>query len=173
MKKINKEENLKKIKELRNKGKKKVGSFAKDFKAFATKGNIIDMAVGVIIGSAFTKIVNSLVTEIISPLLGTITGKVDFSSLFISLNGVKYDSIVLAKAANAPIINYGIFISNIIDFLIVALVLYIFIRIVIKSVKKEEEKVVKTKKCIYCKSEIDIEASKCPHCTSILEEDNK
>lgn len=172
MKKIIKQEHLKNIKKIGSESKKKASSFAKDFKNFATKGNIIDMAVGVIIGSAFTKIVNSLVNEIISPLLGTITGKVNFSSLFISLNGVKYDSLDLAKSANAPIINYGVFISNIIDFLIVAVVLFIFIKMIINSVKKEEPITETTKICPYCISNIDIKATRCSHCTSILEEDN-
>lgn len=172
MKKINKED-LEKIKQLEKEGKKKTRKFINDFKAFATKGNVIDMAIGVTVATAFTKIVNSLVNEVITPLLGLLTGKVDFSSLFISLNGIHYETLEAAKLAKAPIINYGVFISNVIDFLTVAFVLFIFIRIIAKRIKKEEPKPVTTKKCMYCFSDIDILATRCPHCTSILKEDDK
>ena len=100
----------------------------KDFKAFIMRGNVMDLAVGVIIGAAFGKIISSFVSDILMPPLGLLLGKVDFSNLFISLSGQKFTSLADAQAAGAPTLNYGIFINNVIDFLIVALVIFLLIR---------------------------------------------
>lgn len=170
-KKIDLEKEQERLKELKEKAEKKSKSFLTEFKQFATKGNVIDMAIGVIIGTAFTKIVNSLVNDVITPSLSVLTGKIDFSSLFVALDGVKYETIDAAKEAGATIINYGQFLTNIVDFLMVALCLFIFFKVFFKARRKKEEepKPVTTKKCPYCLSEIPLEASRCAHCTSELE----
>lgn len=139
----------------------------KDFKEFAMKGNIMDMAVGVIIGGAFGKIVASLVDDIIMPLVGLLLGGTDFTNLFITLDGSSYSSWEAAKNAGAATLNYGIFLSAIIDFLIISGSIFIVIRQMSKF-KKEEVEEETTKECPYCISEIDIEASRCPNCTSEL-----
>jgi large conductance mechanosensitive channel len=139
-----------------------------EFKKFAVKGNVLDMAVGIIIGASFTKIVNSLVSDIIMPPIGLILGKVDFSSLFISLSGKHYDSLAAAKAAGAPTFNYGLFLNNVIDFMIVAFAIFLLIKQVNKFVGAPAAK---RKPCPYCKSDISIEAVKCPQCTSDLKEE--
>lgn len=141
-----------------------------EFKAFAVKGNVIDMAVGVIIGGSFTAIVTSLVNDIINPIIGIVIGGLDFSSLFIALDGNHYDTIDAAVSANAAILKYGSFISAIINFLIVTFVIFILIKQLSKLKKKEApvETAPTTKVCPYCKSEINIEATRCPHCTSEL-----
>jgi len=141
-----------------------------DFKKFALKGNIIDMAIGVIIGGAFGKIVTSLVGDIIMPLLSIVTGKIKFENLFIALDGHKYDSIEAAAAAEASTLNYGMFITSVVDFLIIAASIFIMIRqinkIHDKFAKKKEQEAPKVKDCPFCKSSIHIEATKCPNCTS-------
>ncbi|NLK94883.1 MAG: large conductance mechanosensitive channel protein MscL [Clostridiales bacterium] len=142
----------------------------KEFKEFALKGNMIDLAVGVIIGGAFNKIVTSLVNDIIMPALSFFTGKLDFSNLFIALDGNSYSTIAAAKDAGVATINYGTFISGIIDFLIMAFVIFIIVKQLNKLHKKPVEEAVTTKSCPYCKTEIAIEATRCPHCTSQLEE---
>ncbi|MGG5460189.1 large-conductance mechanosensitive channel protein MscL [Clostridium sp. B9] len=149
----------------------------KDFKAFAMKGNVIDMAVGVVIGGAFGKIVTSLVNDIIMPLVGLLLGKIDFSNLYINLSGKEYPSLQAAKAAGAATINYGLFLNNLINFLIIAFSIFIAIREVNRfknfAIKKNEEEVKVTEKdCPFCLSKIKIEATRCPHCTSILNEEN-
>lgn len=171
-KKIDLEKEQERLKELKEKAEKKSKSFLTEFKQFATKGNVIDMAIGVIIGTAFTKIVNSLVNDVITPSLSVLTGKIDFSSLFVALDGVKYETIDAAKEAGATIINYGQFLTNVVDFLMVALCLFIFFKVFFKAKRKKEEepKPVTTKKCPYCLSEIPLEASRCAHCTSELKE---
>ena len=167
-------EDLKRIEE---KSIKKAKGFIADFKKFATKGNVIDMAIGVIIASAFTKIVNSLVNDIITPLISLLTGKMDYTRLFIALDGNQYLTFEEAKAAGASILSYGNFITNIIDFLMIALSLFIFLKVLFKmqNIRKKDEiveevKAPTTKKCPYCYSEIDIKATRCAHCTSVLEE---
>ena len=154
---------------------KKVKGVMYDFKKFAMKGNIVDMATGVIIGTAFTKIVNSLVSEIISPILSKLTGKVNYNDMFLVLGKGEYSTLEEAKAASAITLNYGVFLSNVVDFLIIAFTMFIFLRYTFnKRSKIENEKTtptpVTTKKCPYCITEIDINATRCPHCTSILEE---
>lgn len=139
----------------------------KEFKDFAMRGNVIDLAIGVIIGTAFGKIVSSLVNDVIMPPIGLILGKVDFSNLFISLNGQKYLSLTDAEAAGAPTLNYGIFLNNIIDFLIVAFVIFLIVREVNKLTRKNEAPAEPTtRECPYCYSQIPIKATRCPHCTS-------
>ena len=149
----------------------------KEFKQFALKGNMIDLAVGMIIGAAFNKIVSSLVNDIIMPLLGIFTGRIDFSQLFVALDGNKYETLAEAEEAGAACIRYGAFISGIIDFVIMAFVVFIIVKEINKvrtlTKKKEtdaEEKKPTKKICPYCKSEIAIDATRCPHCTSELTE---
>ncbi len=141
----------------------------KEFKEFAMKGNVVDLAIGVIIGGAFGKIVSSLVGDIIMPIIGMLVGNIDFSNLYINLSGHEFSSLAEAKAAGAATINYGIFLNNIIDFLIISFSIFIVIRQLNKFKKKEEPAPVVTKECPYCISEIPLEAKKCPYCTSNLE----
>lgn len=139
----------------------------KEFKEFAIKGNIVDLAVGVIVGGAFGKIVTSFVNDIIMPLLGLLVGKVDFSNLFITLGSGSYNTLQEAKEAGAATLNYGLFINNLIDFFIVAFSIFIVIKQMNKFLKKEE-KVIDKKRCKYCYSEINIKATRCPNCTAEL-----
>jgi large conductance mechanosensitive channel len=140
----------------------------KEFKEFAMKGNVLDMAIGIIIGAAFGKIITSLVADVIMPPIGLILGKVDFLSLFLSLSGTHYDSLVAAKAAGAPTINYGVFLNNVIDFLIVAFVIFMVIRQVNRWKKPVPVAAPVTKECPYCFTAIPIKAVRCPNCTSEL-----
>ena len=149
----------------------------KEFKEFAMKGNVIDLAIGVVIGGAFGKIVTSLVNDIIMPVIGSLVGKVDFSNLYINLSGQQFNSLQEAQAAGAATINYGLFLNNLINFLIIAFSIFIVIKQINKlknfTMKKEEVKVEATEKdCPYCYTKIDIKATRCPHCTSVLEEAN-
>ena len=144
----------------------------KEFKDFAVKGNVMDMAIGVIIGSAFGKIVSSLLSDILMPPIGLLMGKVDFSSLFISLNGQSYPSLAAAKAAGAPTINYGLFLNTALDFVIVAFVIFLVIKQLNKLKKPAPAAAPSaptTKPCKYCLSEIPIKATRCAHCTSEIE----
>lgn len=144
--------------------------FAKEFKEFISRGNVLDLAIGVIIGGAFGKIVSSLVDDIIMPLIGLATGGVDFTQKYIALDGNTYESLAKAKESTA-VFAYGNFIQNIVDFLIIALVIFIVIKNVnkVQSLgKKEEEVAPTTKVCPFCKSEVSIDATRCPHCTSEL-----
>lgn len=141
----------------------------KEFKKFALRGNMIDLAVGMIIGSAFTSIVNSMVNDVIMPVISIFSGKVDFSNWFLSLDGESYATLEAAQAAGAATLNYGTFISNIINFLIMAFVVFLFVN-AMNKLKKEEPVKVTTKKCPFCKTEIDMDATRCPHCTSQLEQ---
>ncbi len=145
-----------------------MSKFMKEFKEFAMKGNMIDMAVGIIIGAAFGKIISSLVSDIIMPPLGLLIGKVDFSNLFVTLSGGSYDTIAQAQAAGASTLNYGIFINNVVNFLIVAFAIFILISQMNRLRRKEPPKAPDTKKCPYCISAIPIEARRCPNCTSEL-----
>lgn len=141
----------------------------KEFKKFAIKGNAIDLAVGIIVGGAFGKIVSSLVNDIIMPPIGLILGKVNFSDLFISLDGTHYKSLAEAKAAGAATLNYGMFINNSLDFIIVAFSVYIMVKQIEKLKKEEAPAPLTTKQCPFCLSEIPLEASRCSHCTSHIE----
>lgn len=142
----------------------------KEFKAFAMKGNVIDLAVGVIIGGAFGKIVSSLVNDIIMPIIGMLIGKLDFTNLFITLGDGSFKTLEEAKTAGVATLNYGLFINNIIDFLIVAFAIFMVIKQLSRIPKKQEAPTpaVTTKTCKYCYSEVHIDATKCPHCTSSL-----
>ena len=169
------EKQKQRLKKLEEKGMKKAKGFLTEFKQFATKGNVIDMAVGVIIANAFTKIVNSLVNDVITPAITIFTGKIDYTNLFIALDGNKYATLEEAKAAGVSIISYGTFLTNVVNFLMVAFWLFIFLKVIFKAKdknKKEEvkEEVATTKKCPYCLNEIAIEATRCGHCTSVLDE---
>jgi large conductance mechanosensitive channel len=142
----------------------------KEFKEFAVKGNMIDLAVGIIIGGAFGKIISSLVSDIIMPLVGMVLGNVDFSNRFITLGEGAFKTVADAKAAGVATLNYGLFINNIIDFLIIAFSIFIVIKQINRFKKKEEAAEPTTKKCKYCLSEIPLEATRCPNCTSQLED---
>lgn len=149
--------------------------FIAEFKKFIMRGNVIDLAVGVIIGGAFQKIVNSLVNDIVMPLISLITGGVDFNNWFLVLGEGEFATAADAKAAGVATLNYGTFIGTALDFLIMAFVIFVFIKIIntvsdkLKKETPEEPDAPTTKVCPYCKSEIDIAATKCPHCTSEVE----
>lgn len=140
----------------------------KEFKEFIAKGNVMDMAVGVIIGGAFGKIVTSLVNDLLMPLIGLILGGVDFTNLFIALDGGNYASLAAAEEAGAALFKYGAFIQNVIDFLIIAFCIFLMVKAFNKRKKEEPAPAPTTKACPYCKSEIAIDAVKCPHCTADL-----
>ena len=144
-----------------------------EFKKFAIKGNMIDLAVGMIIGTSFNKIVSSLVNDVIMPALGIFTGKIDFAKLYIALDGKEYESLAAAEEAGAACVKYGAFLAGLLDFLIMAFVVFLFVRAInkLRDVNKEPEapKAPTTKVCPFCKSEISIEATRCPHCTSELQ----
>lgn len=140
----------------------------KEFKKFALRGNMIDLAVGMIIGSAFTGIVNSMVNDLVMPVLSLFTGKVDFSNWFIALDGKSYETLEAAQMAGAATFNYGLFLSNVLNFLIMALVVFFFVK-GMNKLRKKEDPVKTTKTCPFCKSEINLEATRCPNCTSELE----
>lgn len=133
------------------------------------RGNVVDLAIGIIIGAAFGKIVTSLVNDILMPPLGLVLGKVDFSNLFIDLSGKHFASLAEAKAAGAATINYGVFVNNIIDFLIVAFAVFLLVRQLNRFMPKPAAPAAaEAKECVYCKSSIPVAATRCPHCTSQL-----
>jgi large conductance mechanosensitive channel len=140
----------------------------KEFKEFAMRGNVLDMAIGIIIGGAFGKIVSSAVSDILMPPLGLLLGKVDFSSLFINLSGQPQPSLAAAKAAGAPTINYGVFLQTILDFMIIAFVIFLLVKQVNRLIRKPEAPPgpPTTKDCPHCLLTIPIKATRCAHCTS-------
>jgi len=140
-----------------------------EFKTFIMKGNVLDLAVGVIIGTAFGKIVTSAVNDLIMPLVGLVMGTVDFNNLFISLKSGNYPTVAAAKAAGVPTLNYGIFLNTTLDFLIMALVIFMIVKAANK-VRKVEQPVPAppARKCQFCKSAVHDDATRCPHCTSQL-----
>ena len=140
----------------------------KDFKEFAVKGNVIDMAVGIMIGAAFGKIVTSFVSELLMPVVGRLVGKMDFSNLFINLSGGDYATLAEAKKAGAATINYGLFLNTTIDFLIVAFALFLLVRQINRLKREQPTAEPTTKECSYCLSSIPLKAVRCPHCTSEL-----
>jgi large conductance mechanosensitive channel len=139
----------------------------KQFKEFALRGNVLDLAVGVIIGAAFGKVVSSLVDDVIMPPLGKLIGNVDFSSLFINLSGAHYETLADAKAHSAATLNYGVFINTIINFLIVAFAIFLLVRAVNRWVPKPPVPAA-TKDCPQCAMAIPAVAKKCGHCTSAV-----
>jgi len=140
----------------------------KEFKDFAMRGNVLDMAVGIVIGAAFGKIITSFVSDILMPPIGLILGNADFSNLFIDLKGGSYASLAAAKAAGAATLNYGLFINTVIDFLIVAFAIFLLIRQVNRFSRPQAAPAPTTKDCPYCLSSIPLKATRCAHCTSEL-----
>lgn len=138
--------------------KEKTKGFIKEFKEFITKGNVLDMAIGIIIGGAFTTIVNSVVNDIAMPLVAKLTGGVDFTFL----------NIALAEGEEAPVLAVGSFIMNVVNFLLIALCIFFMMKAINKFRKKQEEAPATTKKCPHCCTDIPLEATKCPNCTSDL-----
>jgi large conductance mechanosensitive channel len=141
----------------------------KEFRDFAMRGNVLDLAIGVIIGAAFGRIVTSLVNDILMPPLGVVLGRVDFSNLFFSLSDKHFNSLADAKAAGAATVNYGMFINNIIDFLIVAFAVFLLVKQINRFMPKPPEPApADAKDCPYCITSIPKAATRCPHCTSQL-----
>ena len=142
----------------------------KEFKEFAMRGNVLDMAVGIIVGAAFGQIVNSFVQDVMMPPIGRLVGHVDFSNLFVSLTGQPYDTLAAAKAAGAATLNYGMFLNTIINFLIVAFAVFLLVRQVNRLMPKPVPvpAAPATRDCPYCLSAVPAKATKCAHCTSDL-----
>ncbi|HYL68721.1 MAG TPA: large-conductance mechanosensitive channel protein MscL [Candidatus Limnocylindria bacterium] len=140
----------------------------KEFKEFAMRGNVLDMAVGIIIGAAFGKIITSFVGDILMPPIGLLLGKVDFSTLFLNISGKSYDTLAAAKAAGAATLNYGLFLNAVIDFLIVAFAVFLLVRQVNKWKGPAPVAAPSTKDCPYCCAAVPIKATRCPQCTSEL-----
>lgn len=140
--------------------------FWEEFKKFALRGSVVDLSIGIIIGSALTAITNSLVKDIIMPPLGLLLHGVDFSNLFIDLSGQNYESVAQAQAAGAPTINYGLFLNATINFVIVSLVIFIVVKQM--SRLRRERAAATDKTCPYCLNQVNAAASRCPHCTSQL-----
>ena len=141
----------------------------KEFRDFAMRSNVVDFAVGIIIGAAFGRIVASLVNDILMPPIGILLGNVDFSNLFYSLSGGQFGSLAAAKAAGAATINYGIFINTVIEFVIVAFAVFLLVRGLNRLARKPKPAAAPTtKECPYCASTIALRATRCPHCTSAM-----
>lgn len=143
----------------------------REFKQFAMRGNVVDMAVGIVIGTAFGKIVSSLVADILMPPVGFLLGRVHVASLFITLAGGHYASLAEAKAAGAVTLNYGLFVQTVLDFLVIALVLFLFVRQINRLLETKPQPAPTsptTKECPYCLSSIAMKARRCAHCTADL-----
>ncbi|MGB8772364.1 MAG: large conductance mechanosensitive channel protein MscL [Candidatus Korobacteraceae bacterium] len=147
---------------------KKGGPLLGEFREFALHGSMLDMAVGIIVGAAFGRVVSSFVSDILMPPIGLISGHSDFSNKFINLSGHAYATLAEAKAAGAATINYGIFLNAAFDFAIVAFVVFLLIRQVNRLKSEQRAPVTLTKECPFCFSAIAVKASRCPHCTSQL-----
>lgn len=143
----------------------------KEFKEFIARGNVMDLAVGVIIGAAFGKIVTSLVNDIIMPPIGLLLGRVDFTNLFLNLSDRNFSKLADAKAAAAPTLNYGLFINTMIEFLIIAFVIFMIVKSVNRMRRRPEELPPTVKACPFCISSIPVQATRCPNCTSQLQVD--
>jgi large conductance mechanosensitive channel len=140
-----------------------------EFKAFAMRGNVLDMAVGIIVGAAFGQIINSFVQDILMPPIGRLLGHVDFSNLFVSLSGAHFDTLAAAKAAGAATLNYGLFLNTVINFLIIAFAVFLLVRQVNRMAPKPAPAAAPaTRECPYCLSTVPLKATKCAHCTSEL-----
>lgn len=148
---------------------KETKALLKEFKQFVMKGNVIDMAVGIIIGVAFGKIVTSFVQDVIMPPIGLLLGKVDFSNLFINMSGGSYPTLAAAKQAGAVTVNYGLFINNVLDFVVVAFAVFMVVRWTNRLRSNQAEAAVDTKECPHCLSSIPLKATRCPQCTSQIE----
>jgi large conductance mechanosensitive channel len=146
----------------------------KEFKEFVFRGNVVDLAVGVMIGAAFGKIVTSLVNDIFMPVLGLLMGKLDVEALFIALNGKHYDTIALAQADKAATLNYGLFLSTVLDFLLMAVCIFILVKLLskLRNIRKKEPcpASVPDRLCPFCRQKIAEDATRCPYCTSKLDE---
>ena len=140
--------------------------FFKDFSVFVKRGNVLDLAVGVMIGGAFGAIVTSVVSDLLMPVIGLITGGIDFSGLFLALDFQSYPTIDAAKAAGAATLNYGAFIQAVINFIIMAFCVFMMVRLMARVARKKDQKA--PCKCQYCMKEIDEKATRCPYCTSEL-----
>ena len=139
----------------------------KEFKAFAMRGNVLDMAIGIILGGAFGRIVSSLVADVLMPPIGLVLGRVDFASLFVNLSGSSYPSVAAAKAAGAPTLNYGLFLQAIVDFVIVGFVIFLLVRQVNRWTRPVPAPAAPTTRdCPYCLLAIPIKATRCAHCTA-------
>jgi len=139
----------------------------KEFREFAMRGSLLDMAIGIVLGAAFGRIITSLVNDMLMPPIGLALGGLDFTNLFVTLKGGPYRSVAAAKAAGAPTLNYGIFINTVIDFVIVAFVIFLLVRQV-NRLQRRQEAAPTTKPCPYCLSVIALGAVRCPNCTSDL-----
>jgi large conductance mechanosensitive channel len=140
----------------------------KEFKEFATRGNVLDLAVGIVIGAAFGKIVNSLVNDVLMPPIGLLIKRVDFSQLFLNLSGVSYPTIAAAKAAGAPTLNYGAFLNTILEFIIISFAIFLVVRAANRMRTQSTPPTLTTQECSFCKMSIPLAATRCPHCTSQL-----
>lgn len=140
----------------------------KEFREFVMRGNVVDMAVGIIIGAAFGKIVTSFVSDVLMPPIGLLMGKVDFSNLFIDLSGTGFATLAEAKKAGAATINYGLFFNTILDFVIVAFAIFLLIRQINRMKREPAPAAPDTKECPFCLSSVPLKAVRCPHCTSEL-----
>ena len=140
----------------------------KEFRDFAMRGNVVDMAVGIVIGGAFGKIVSSFVKDVLMPPIGMLMGNVDFSNLFVNLGDTAFESLAAAQEAGAPTINYGVFINTVLDFIIIAFAIFLVVKAMNSAKKKEEAPPAEPtdKDCPRCFTAIPIKATRCPHCTS-------
>jgi len=147
-----------------------MSEFVKEFKEFISRGNVIDLAVGIIIGAAFTGVVSSLVNDIIMPPIGLLLGQVDFSQIYVNLSGTSYPTLKAAQDAGAPTLNVGLFINTVIHFLIVAFVVFLLIKAINQLKRSPVPAAADTRNCPYCLSSIPEKATRCPYCTSQLEQ---
>ena len=141
----------------------------KEFKEFALHSNMVDVAIGFILGAAFGKIVTSLVNDIFMPPIGMLLGQVDFSNLFFTLSTTHYKTLAQARSAGVVTVNYGLFLNTVIDFFIVSFVMFLLVRQINRIKRRQSEPVSKTKECPYCISQIPLKATRCAHCASVLE----
>lgn len=140
----------------------------KEFKEFAMRGNVVDLAVGLVMGAAFTAIVQSLVNDVVMPPIGRILGRVDFSNLFINLGPGSYATLRAAKEAGAATIAYGLFLNTVVNFVVVAFVMFVLVRQVNRLRRGDQPPPPTTRQCPYCQMTIALKATRCPHCTSDL-----
>ncbi len=143
----------------------------REFKEFAMRGNVVDLAVGLIIGAAFGKIVTSFVNDILMPPIGLLAGRVNFENLFMALSGAHYNTLAEAKAAGVPTINYGLFINTVLDFVLVAFAVFLLVRWINRLRRQPEAATPTSRNCPFCLSSIPLKAVRCPHCTSQVEPD--